>query len=56
MEEKGMQKVTSDTVAYCSTFRLFVVIIVLSWPNYAQKIRLVVYIKTMQLVFLFTYI
>jgi len=27
--EKGMRKVTSDTVAHCSTFRLFVVNIVL---------------------------
>jgi hypothetical protein len=30
---KRMRKVTSDTVAYCSIFRLFVVIIVLPWPN-----------------------
>ena len=42
-----------DTVAYYRIFRLFVVIIVLPWPNYAQKIRLVVYIKTIQLNFLF---
>ena len=51
-----MRKVTSDTVAYCIIFRLFVIIIVLPCPNWTQKIRLVVYIKTMQLVFLFTYI
>ena len=30
---KRMRKVTLDIVAHCSTFRLFVVNIVLSWPN-----------------------
>ena len=27
--EKGMRKVISDIIAYCNTFRLFVVIVVL---------------------------
>ena len=45
--EKLGEKGSSVTVAHCNTFRLFMVNIVLPWPNYVQKIRLATYIKTM---------
>ena len=35
--EKVGEKVTSHTVAHCSTFRLFVVNIILPRPNEAKK-------------------
>ena len=35
---------------HCSMFRLYLTNFVWSWTNYAQKIRLVIYNKTVQLI------
>ena len=41
---------------YCSTFRLYLIIIVQPWTNYAQKIHLTNYRQTVQLVTFYLYL